>query len=237
MKQTYEEAMQFVYEQEGGYSNDAGDPGGPTKYGITLHDARSYWKPTATAEDVKNMPKSVAAEIYAKHYASPIRYDDLPSGVDLAVLDYGINSGISRSAKVLQAIVGVPIDGRIGPQTIAATYKKDPAEIVTAIFEERLRFLRGLHTWSIFGKGWGRRCVEGKALALSLIKKYPNSKNPPSSNKPAVIAGGAGAVIAAGASATLAPSHAVIWVLLGVTALALIAYTIVHIVEARKNVT
>ncbi len=79
MKETYERAMQQVYADEGGYSNDVGDPGGPTNYGITIHDARMYWKPDATAYDVRNMPKSVAADIYDKHYATPLHYNDLPA--------------------------------------------------------------------------------------------------------------------------------------------------------------
>src|SRR5713226_5623081 len=98
MKSTYPQAMVYIYADEGGYSNDAGDPGGPTNYGITIHDVRTYWKADATAQDVRNMPKDVAASIYQKHYADPLRYDDLPAGVDYTILDYGINSGISRAA-------------------------------------------------------------------------------------------------------------------------------------------
>ena len=73
MKETYERAIAKVFEDEGGYSNDAGDPGGPTNWGITIHDARMYWKADADAADVKAMPKSVAEEIYIERYAKPIR--------------------------------------------------------------------------------------------------------------------------------------------------------------------
>src|SRR6266446_2473119 len=118
MKETYDRAIQQVFADEGGYSNDAGDPGGPTNWGITIHDARHYWKSDATTDDVKHMPKSVASEIYVKHYATPLHYNDLPAGVDYAVLDYGINSGISRAARVLQKIVHANVDGVIGNETI-----------------------------------------------------------------------------------------------------------------------
>jgi lysozyme family protein len=172
MKETYHEAMQKVFIDEGGYTNDAADPGGPTNWGITIHDARMYWKPDATAADVRAMPKDVAEEIYAKHYANPIRYDDLPPGVDYAVLDYGINSGISRSAKVLQRIVGAEVDGIIGPKTVAATAAAQPVDVINAIYAERLGFLQRLRTWPVFGRGWARRCKEGRALALALAAKY-----------------------------------------------------------------
>jgi lysozyme family protein len=42
------------------------------------------------------MLKAVAAEIYRKHCAVPIRYDDLPAGFDYSVFDAAINSGFGR---------------------------------------------------------------------------------------------------------------------------------------------
>jgi lysozyme family protein len=173
MKETYERAMQQVYADEGGYSNDVGDPGGPTNYGSTIHDARMYWKPDATAYDVRNMPKSVAADIYDKHYATPLHYNDLPAGVDYAVLDYGINSGISRSARVLQGIVEAKQNGIVGPETLKNGHQMDPVKIINSIYDERLRFLKSLRTWPRFGKGWGARCARGRQLALSMAGEEP----------------------------------------------------------------
>lgn len=205
MKETYNDAMVRVYEDEGGYSNDAGDPGGPTKYGITIHDARMYWKPNATAQDVKNMPKSVAADIYNKHYAAPVHYDELPAGVDYAVFDYGINSGVSRGIKVLQRVVGVKDDGVMGPATLAAVNKKSPFDTVNRIYDERLRFLKSLRTWSIFGKGWGRRVATGRAAALEMIKKYGGHPvSAPTATVPVVVAG---TVVAGTTGAVIAAQH------------------------------
>ena len=172
VKQTYDKAITEVFEWEGGYTNDAADPGGPTNWGITIFDARMYWKPDATAADVRAMPKSVASEIYVKHYADPVKYDLLPAGVDYAVLDYGINSGISRAAKVLQRISGAPVDGKIGLATVAAARAMDPADLVRRICDERLSFLQNLRTWPVFGKGWGRRVAGVKQTALGMVGKY-----------------------------------------------------------------
>lgn len=171
MINTYAEAMNHVLEYEGGYSNDRGDPGGPTNWGITIHDARMYWKPNATAANVRAMPKSVALDIYRKHYADPLRYDYLPAGLDFAVLDYGINSGISRAAKVLQNLLGVTPDGQIGPITVGAAQKADVTTIINGICDERLHFLQHLHTWPIFGKGWGSRVKDARKAALQMATK------------------------------------------------------------------
>jgi lysozyme family protein len=168
MQSTYEEAITQVFKDEGGYSDDAGDPGGPTNWGITIHDARTFWKPGATAEDVRAMPKSVAEEIYDKHYALPLHYNDLPAGVDYAVLDYGINSGISRAAKVLQNFVGVKQDGIIGPITLKATAEMPAGNLIDDIYDERLAFLRRLNKPQ-FIRGWTARCTNGRNLAHRLV--------------------------------------------------------------------
>lgn len=174
MRETYSEALAQVLKDEGGYTSHPKDPGGPTNWGITIHDARTYWKPDATASDVRRLPLSVARDIYRKRYADVIQYDKLPAGVDYAVLDYGINSGVSRAAKVLQRIVGAtPIDGKIGLVTLTKTSEWNAAKLINAIYDERLRFLRNLKTWPVFGKGWGARCKNGRSLALDLARRYP----------------------------------------------------------------
>lgn len=234
MKSTYDEAMVKVYEDEGGYSNDAGDPGGPTKYGITIHDARSYWKSNATAADVRAMPKSVAADIYRKHYAAPVHYDDLPPGLDYAVFDYGINSGVSRGIKVLQRKLNLTADGVMGPATIKAAQEADTPKLISAIYAERLKFLQGLGTWSTFGKGWGRRVAEGKALALKLNSKYKDQWKTPSTMPPKAPTVGAGAVIiAGGTSVATAPQHLWPWIIGGTILIAGIVYLAIHLINKK----
>ncbi len=172
--QTYDEAMRRVLADEGGYCNDAADPGGPTKYGITIIDVRKYLKPDATAADVKALTVAVAMNIYRKHYANPSRYDDLAAGVDYTVIDYGINSGIGRSGKVLRRVVGLPDNTSvISDEVLRAVAKRDPKAIVVAINDERLRFLQSLRIWPNFGKGWGRRVAGVKATSLQMAGTVP----------------------------------------------------------------
>ena len=61
-----------------------------------------------------------AKRIYRAKYWDAQRCDELPAGVDYAVFDYGVNSGIGRSKKVLQRVVGVTADGVLGPATMRA---------------------------------------------------------------------------------------------------------------------
>jgi len=160
--------IERVLAHEGGYSNNPSDPGGPTNFGITLADARAYWKPKATATDVRAMPKSVAVDIYRARYWETQRCDELPSGVDYSVFDYGVNSGIGRAKKVLQRVVGVTDDGDLGPLTMQAIAARDAADIVAAINDERLAFLKSLKTWPVFGRGWASRVADVRRDSLAL---------------------------------------------------------------------
>jgi lysozyme family protein len=156
---------------EGGYTDNPHDPGGPTNFGITIADYRKYVKPRATVADVGAMTWDEAARIYRARYWDAQACDDLPAGVDDSVFDYGVNSGIGRSKKVLQRVVGVMDDGVLGPQTMAAVAARKPEDTIRAINSERLLFLKSLRTWPVFGKGWARRVAEVEAFSLQLATK------------------------------------------------------------------
>jgi lysozyme family protein len=169
MQANYDAALAKLLRHEGGYGNHPSDPGGPTKYGITIHDYRKYIDRAGTAADVKAMSVDQAKSIYRSKYWEAQRCDDLPSGVDYAVFDYGVNSGIGRSGKVLRRVLGMPDSTHVVTNAvIAATQKRDAAEIVNAICDERLAFLKRLKTWPVFGKGWERRVKEVRADSLRM---------------------------------------------------------------------
>src|SRR6185437_4696234 len=169
MKSTYEICLPLLLAHEGGYTNDARDPGGPTNFGITVFDYRKYIKPDATAADVRAMSIEQAKRIYRARYWDVQRCDELPPGVDYAVFDYGVNSGIGRSGKVLRRLLEVSENSdAMEDAVIAAARASDAAILVKAICGERLQFLRSLKTWPVFGAGWARRVKEVQSAALAM---------------------------------------------------------------------
>lgn len=146
-----DKAISITLGYEGGYTNDRNDPGGPTNWGITIYDARLHWKPDATAEDVKAMPKSVAIEILRKKYWARMDCDKDPAGVDLVTFDYGANSGVGRAIPCRQH-----------------TMTTDAVVWIKAICAERLSFLKRLKTWKNFGRGWGSRVADVEARGVTM---------------------------------------------------------------------
>jgi len=168
MQANFDQALKCVLAHEGGYSNHPSDPGGPTNWGITIHDARMYWKRDADADDVRGMPLDVAKRIYKSKYWDAMRCDELPSGLDYAVMDFGVNSGIGRSIRFLESIAGVPADGKPDDTLIRTVANMPSKPVITELCNKRLVFLRGLKTWPVFGNGWGRRVADVKDAALKM---------------------------------------------------------------------
>jgi lysozyme family protein len=176
----YEPALARLLVHEGGYTNHPADPGGPTNFGITIHDYRKYVKPNATAADVKAMTVGEAKAIYRAKYWDAQRCDELPAGVDYAVFDYGVNSGIGRSGKVLRRVLKLADNtSTVTDTVIAAARAGEPKALIAAICDERLRFLQSLKTWSVFGQGWGRRVAEVRAAALAMAAPPPVAVSQP----------------------------------------------------------
>ncbi|NDB68403.1 MAG: hypothetical protein EB015_10455 [Methylocystaceae bacterium] len=167
MKENYPQALKQVLKYEGGYVDHPKDPGGPTNKGITQAVYDSWQKSqNLPTQSVRNISDATVAAIYKQQYWDRIRGDDLPSGVDFAVFDYAVNSGVSRAAKTLQNIVGVTPDGQIGPATIQAA--KD--YVAMTVTNKRLAFMQSLSIWPTFGKGWAARIADVKNQILALTK-------------------------------------------------------------------
>lgn len=175
MESSFPIAHRHVLSYEGGYCNHPADPGGVTLDGVTQvrYDEyrRSKGLPTRRLTPQMSGTHAWTAErddIYRSGYWLPPKCGQLPAGVDAAIYDYSVNSGIGRSRKVLQRLVGVPNDGVIGPLTLAAVGKRDPKQLVNAICDERLAFLQRLRTWPTFGRGWGARVTDVRSYATAL---------------------------------------------------------------------
>lgn len=147
------EFMPWLLQWEGEtYENDPDDPGGATKYGI---DQRSH-----PNEDIRNLTKERAYEIYFSEYWTRMRCDQLPRMVGEVCMNIGVNAGKSRAGKWLQAIVGADVDGIIGAGTVRATLRMDRPEWISELLirrtEEHYRSIaRG--RLAKFLKGWLNR--------------------------------------------------------------------------------
>jgi len=115
---------------EGGYSNNPLDPGGETKYGITVRVARAngYTGP------MRDLPLTTAKDIYRRQYWDVLSLNDINAVCEYIaeeMFDTGVNMGVGTVGKFLQRALNVlnrdgkdfrdlEVDGIIGPVTVAA---------------------------------------------------------------------------------------------------------------------
>lgn len=159
-----------LLQHEGGFVNNPADPGGATNLGITLKTLEAFREKPVSEDDVRNLTKDEAQEIYRANYWNTMKCDDLPPGIDLMVFDFGVNAGPQRSVKLLQRAAGVTDDGSVGPITLAAVRAADPADLIARFAQGRMEHYRSLATFAVFGRGWTSRtdAVKQSAMRMAL---------------------------------------------------------------------
>lgn len=166
--------VDIVLVWEGGHVNDPRDHGGETNFGIADRaDGRADGMADLDRDGdgdvrISNLTRAEAIGVYRQQYWHAVRGDDLPPGVDLAVFDLAVNSGVSRAIKTVQRSAGVAPDGKLGPVTMLAVRAAEPAGLAERVCAQRLAFLMGLSQWSIYGRGWGRRVADIRAKAARM---------------------------------------------------------------------
>lgn len=180
MQANFTPALKAVLSHEGRYSNHPNDPGGHTMLGITLAVYRQRVKKNATVEDLKRLTPETVAPIYKRYYWDRVQGDNLPSGVDLVMFDFGVNAGPARSIRLAQAVVGADVDGLLGEDTMKRLWAADPTEFIRNFSDKRIVYYSKLSTWSTFGKGWTSRTndIEQTALAMAAVALIPSTPSP-----------------------------------------------------------
>jgi len=175
----FERALALVLRHEGGFSDHPSDPGGATMMGITQATLGAWRGQPVTRADIRALSRQEAEAIYRLRYWNAVAGDELPAGLDLAAFDYAVNSGPQRVIRTLQGLVAVGVDGRMGPQTLGAIRAAEPRSLIEALCAARLRFLRQLPTFPVFGRGWKRRVakIERESLRLTLSSRPAGAAN------------------------------------------------------------
>ncbi len=172
-----------ILHTEAGYAERPEEGGGAVNMGITF-SVFSAWRklkghPEVTWEDLRNMERDEAVAIYDEQFLKPIHFDELPDGVDYAVLDAAVNGGVAGAIKLLQSALGhSPVDGQIGLRTLWAVKHRKVDQLIADICAFRLAKYKTFPRWNRIanaktGKTWGQiwsariAYVQKKSITLS----------------------------------------------------------------------
>lgn len=169
---TYNLGTESLFGSEGGLSNHPNDRGGLTNFGITqrtLQNAQRLGLVDDNITDVRSITPTIADTIYYNMYWSNPRLhlNDIASvnpGLAIAIFDMTVNSGPTAAAEALQSVLGVNVDGNIGPITLNAISNY---ESETGLFDDYLdqrqdfynSIIENDSTQAIFAIGWTNRLI------------------------------------------------------------------------------
>lgn len=138
--QTVRQIATEIVGREGGFVDDPDDPGGATKYGVTVHTMRRLGLDltgdgTIDKSDVRRLSQPQAVDIFVRHYFELPRLGLLPSAIQPSVFDMYVNSG-SQAVRILQRLLQqmnheVAVDGVVGPHTAQACQNATRPDPVT----------------------------------------------------------------------------------------------------------
>ncbi|MFC3180395.1 holin-associated N-acetylmuramidase [Cypionkella sinensis] len=182
--QSVQDLAAAIVAREGGYVNDPNDPGGATKYGVTLNTMRRLGiDVTRDARidlaDVRALTMAQAIDIYVEHYYRRTGVAALPEVLQPSVFDMYVNAG-ANAVKVLQRLLtsmGFPCDadGQIGPQTIRAAQmaaEAAPSHIADAYGIVRRNYYYALADARPASRKYARRRDGGKGGWITRAEEF-----------------------------------------------------------------
>lgn len=165
MSDKLEQALDWLLEEEGGWSNHPADRGGATMYGVTQSTYNAWRKKKGRpSQSVSKISKEEAKELYNEEYWKAASCDKLPWPISYLVFDAAVNSGVKRAILWLQTGLHCQPDGVVGSATIRAAEQAVSSGNTSAllgIVDARTVFLARLiqskPSQAAFLLGWWRR--------------------------------------------------------------------------------
>ncbi|APG31126.1 glycoside hydrolase family 108 protein [Granulibacter bethesdensis] len=178
---SFEQALSLTMSAaiEGGYTRIPSDPGNwtggrlfvgqlvGTNHGISAPVLSEWLGHAATEADMRGLGRDQAAQIYHARYWQTCACDKMSAPIAGLLFDAAVNQGPGYAARLLQQALGVTQDGNIGPVTLAAAARTDPADLHAEIARLRDERYRVSPDWPTFGKGWMRRLMRVVAASAS----------------------------------------------------------------------
>lgn len=158
----YKKLVPKILLWEGGFACIPGDSGGATNRGVTIGTFRYYYGQKMTVEDLKKMTEDQWMYIFKKGFWDKCLGDQIISqSVAEMLIDWAWMSGVTTPVKHIQKLVGVTVDGKLGPMTLAAINAADPYTLWTKLHDDRdayyYRIVQRDPVKKKFLRGWRNR--------------------------------------------------------------------------------
>ncbi len=167
--------MRFIWDpSRDGNSNDSA-PGEPfaTRFGVTQMTWDGAVRDGIARGALADASLGQLGNIYLVRYWQPMSLTVLPTAIGFCLFCDATLTGVGHVTSLLQGIVGSPVDGAFGPDTLRCTQiyatRHGHAATVDAIIAVQLTYLARLRNAPQFLRGWTAREKAEQALAHEII--------------------------------------------------------------------
>jgi lysozyme family protein len=136
-----------IIRDEGGdkFTHDPADPGGATKFGITIPALSDCWKACGIvgkpeSSDIEKLTYDGAVSFYEWLLKSSKIGQIINEDVRYFVFDAAVHMGVKQATKLLQRALSVNDDGALGPVTLAACPYLDGNKLCRLVGIEQMLF-------------------------------------------------------------------------------------------------
>lgn len=174
----FHKLLPVILKHEGGLTDDAADPGGITKYGISFRYLKNKGEAgdidgdgDVDRDDIIAMTREKAAQFYLNDFYLPVHGDYYENDrLALHLFDHAVNAGVRSAVKILQRIVGTAQDGIIGMQTLREVDIRHDEHLWERYSEERVRYYNMLcdrnPALKKFIRGWVNRVNDCNTITI-----------------------------------------------------------------------
>jgi lysozyme family protein len=173
-----------IIAREGGFVDDPDDPGGATKFGVTIHTLRRLGLDldgdgAVSTADVRRLSRAQARDIFVTHYFEAPRIGLLPEPLHPSVFDMYVNAG-AHAVRILQRLLNdmghsLQVDGAIGPRTAEAAHQAQrlaPGHLVDAYGIARRNYYYALADRRPASRKYARRRDGGKGGWITRAEEF-----------------------------------------------------------------
>ncbi len=185
----YNRLFELVAKKEGGYQNQSTDSGNycegkliGTKYGVSAILYKHIKGKCPTVEEMKNLTKNEAKEIWRRGVWNTIKGDSIKSDAiaELILDSTGLgNSGYLHTRQAINDTLGTKIPATrkmvFTKEEIALINKAPEKKLIENLYLRRKNFFETHSQADIYGKGWMNRLNEvyNRVIIFAVEKKSP----------------------------------------------------------------
>jgi lysozyme family protein len=148
----FELSIPVILRREGGFVNDATDPGGATNYGVSLRWLRSQGLAgdinhdgDIDIADIKALTPAEAEGFYRTRWWDAYQYGQINAqALATKVFDMAVNLGPPRAHRMAQQAIGLPQDGILGSKSFTELNTLSSLTIIMRLQDIQAKFYRQL---------------------------------------------------------------------------------------------